>query len=152
MKTQTAKLIKLICIFMCTVIILPCILVSCTDEEELRAKIKTELIGTWTQTVFKESGKTKTTWIFKPNYSVERIYSSYSDYSGEMVINYEGTYEIEYTGKGCSEGRWYATMKITSCKSGDDRMIGETKSVELIYNEDSGSLSVIDLDGHYIKQ
>lgn len=138
MKKKMTMWIKVVCIALCVMIVIPCVFISCSDnKDEIVEKARGELIGTWNASVSTGySIKThKFTFSNSGNVSyLKRDTSSYSSSGYDLT----GTYVVEYIGD-----ELVATITWDADSLGYAAYYGVENKVNLIYNEDNGNLSVI---------
>ena len=146
------KGIKIVCLILCVIVVIPCLFVACGEnEEDTRRKITNALNGTW---VFEERTSanmthTSTATFYGDGtvaYISESVYVHESGYTDYSVLEYTGTYEVYRIKSGCRPGRWWVDITCTG-EMGDLK-----KTLELIYDEDTGRLTVEGSGGRWVKK
>lgn len=131
MKRKMNRLAAIVCLTLCMVIMVPCLLSSCsnTDEEDNKEKVENAILGTW-QGVDKFGDVRKLT--FNPDGTVE-----YRWISGSYEKVDSGTYSLMMTRNGNEV--WI------------DLEESHFSGVEFEYNEDSGSLTLKKDEIYFVK-
>ena len=123
MKKRIAFWIKSLCLVISIIMIVPCVFCSCSsNEDELREKIENEILGTW-------RGVDRFGDIYELTFNPDgTIKYKYYDHISGYEKNDSGVYEILVTRNGNEV--W---MDL------EESYLG---SIECIYNEDNGSLTL----------
>ena len=121
MKRKMKRLATIVCLAMCVVIIVPCVLSSCSKKEEkLKEKIENEILGTW------------------------RGVDKYGDVR-ELKFNPDGTVEYRWV-SGSYEKVDSGTYSLMMTKRGNEVYIDLEEmyftGIEFEYNEDNGTLTL----------